>query len=134
MAEGPSERAPFEARRDAHPERSLAEAQRYERHDRVPLEVRPEERLERPGEARRYGGLDRAPQDARRYERWDRGPEEGMRRERPEYREPWRQASPRVAEEDREDEGFLSGARRLTNRAFDALDEAGDWVTGKGRN
>ena len=44
-----------------------------------------------------------------------------------------RQAPPGVVEEDRE-EGFLSGARRLTNRAFDALDEAGDWVTGKERN
>ena len=52
-----------------------------------------------------------------------------MRRERPEYREPWRQAPPRVVE--REDEGLLSGARRLTNRAFDALDEMGGWVAGK---
>jgi hypothetical protein len=134
MAGDPNERVPVEARRDAHPERSPAEAQRYERRDRAPIEVRPEERLEHPGEARRYGGLDRAPQDARRYERWDRGPEEAMRRERPEYREPWRQASPRVAEEDRDDEGMFSGVRRLTNRAFDALDEAGDWVIGKERN
>lgn len=44
-----------------------------------------------------------------------------------------RQAPPGVVEEDR-DEGFLSGARRLTNRAFDALDGAGDWVTGRERN
>jgi len=130
-ADDPNERAPVEARREEHPERSPAEAQRYERRDREPLEVRPEERLDGPGEARRYGGLDRAPQDARRYERWDRGPEEGMRRERPEQREPWRQAAPRVAEED---EGFVSGARRLTNRAFDALDEMGGWVIGKERN
>src|SRR3954466_16318303 len=88
MAGDPNERAPVEARRDAHPERSPAEAQRYERSDRAPIEVRPEEPLARPGEARRYGGLDRAPQDARRYERWDRGLEEAMRRERPEHREP----------------------------------------------
>src|SRR5215217_2542505 len=107
MAGDPSERTPVEARQDAHLERSPAEAQRFERRDRAPIEVRPEERLEHPGEARRYGGLDRAPQDARRYERWDRGSEEPMRRERPEYREPWRQASPRVAEEDRDDEGMF---------------------------
>jgi hypothetical protein len=29
------------------------------------------------------------------------------------------------------EEGLLSGPRRLTNRAFDALDEVGDWVLGR---
>jgi hypothetical protein len=29
-------------------------------------------------------------------------------------------------------EGLLAGPRRLTNRAFDALDEMGDWVLGRG--
>jgi hypothetical protein len=57
-----------------------------------------------------------------------------MGRERPADRQPSRQASSRAVEEDRSDEGLLSGARRLTNRAFDALDEMGDWVTGRDRN
>src|SRR3954462_8344920 len=91
MAGDPSERAPVETRRD-------------DRQERLPVEARRVERLERPVEARRY-------------ERLDRAPEEAMRRERPEYREPWRQARPRVVEEDGNDEGLLSGARRLTNRA-----------------
>jgi hypothetical protein len=30
------------------------------------------------------------------------------------------------------DEGLLAGPRRLTNRAFDALDEMGDWMPGRG--
>jgi hypothetical protein len=29
------------------------------------------------------------------------------------------------------EEGLLAGPRRLTNRAFDALDEMGDWVLGR---
>lgn len=29
------------------------------------------------------------------------------------------------------DEGLLAGPRRLTNQAFDALDEMGDWVLGR---
>ena len=32
-----------------------------------------------------------------------------------------------------ESEGVLAGARRLTNRAFDTLDELGDWMIGRGR-
>jgi len=121
MAGDPSERAPVETRRD-------------DRQERLPVEARRVERLERPVEARRYERLDRAPEEARRYERLDRAPEEAMRRERPEYREPWRQAPPRVVEEDGGDEGVFSGARRLTNRAFNALDEMGGWVTGKDRD
>ena len=58
-------------------------------------------------------------------------PAEAMRRERPVDHQAARQASSRVVE--REDEGLLSGARRLTNRAFDALDEMGNWVLGEGR-
>jgi hypothetical protein len=30
-----------------------------------------------------------------------------------------------------QEEGLLAGPRRLTNRAFDALDEVGDWVLGR---
>ena len=30
------------------------------------------------------------------------------------------------------EEGLLAGPRRLTNRAFDALDEMGDWMLGRG--
>jgi hypothetical protein len=36
-------------------------------------------------------------------------------------------------EPSRRTKGLLSGPRRLTNRAFDALDEMGDWVLGQGR-
>ena len=71
------------------------------------------------------------PVEARREERVHPMPAEAMRRERPVDRQASRQASSRVVE--REDEGLLSGARRLTNRAFDALDEMGNWVLGEGR-
>src|SRR3954470_19088277 len=80
------------------------------------LEKRPS--MEAYGEERR----DRAPVEARRYERLDRAPVEAMGRERQQYRGT-RPVPPRVAEP--EGEGVLSGARRLTNRAFDALDEMG---------
>ena len=30
-----------------------------------------------------------------------------------------------------QDKGLLAGPRRLTNQAFDALDEMGDWVLGR---
>ena len=52
-----------------------------------------------------------------------------VRQERPPTnREPPKPAPPRVVEKD---EGLLSGPRRLTNRAFDALDEMGEWVLGR---
>ena len=57
----------------------------------------------------------------------ERPPVEAARRP---DREPPRQAPPRVVEKD---EGLLSAPRRWTNRAFDALDEAGEWVLGQGR-
>lgn len=41
---------------------------------------------------------------------------------------PPRRAYPSVEERE---EGLLAGPRRLTNRAFDALDEMGDWVLGR---
>ena len=46
-----------------------------------------------------------------------------------EYREamPSRQQPNGVERE----EGLLAGPRRLTNRAFDALDEMGDWMLGQ---
>jgi hypothetical protein len=87
--------------------------------ERAPVEARHDERRER------------SPGEARRSERLDRAPVEAMGRERQDYRET-RQAPPRVVE--REDEGLLSGARRLTNRAFDALDEMGNWVRGESRD
>jgi len=121
MAGDTGESAPVEARRGEHPERPV-EARRFQRLDRAQEEAQWDERIDRP------------PVDVRRYERLDLGPDEAMRQERPAYRESWRQAPPRIVEEDRDDQGMLSGARRLTNRAFDALDEMGGWVTGKGRN
>ena len=93
--------------------------------ERAPLESRNERpSMKAYGEERR----DRAPVEARRYERLDRAPVEAMGRERQQYRGT-RPVPPHVVEP--EDEGVLSGARRLTNRAFDALDEMGDWVTGR---
>ncbi len=61
------------------------------------------------------------------------------RRDRPEGYdvEFWRQAErepPRAPTNVEEDTSLLAGPRRLTNRAFDALDQMGDWVLGRGRN
>src|SRR5215203_7238164 len=109
MANGPNEREPVEPRQEGRQGRSRDEARREERRERPPVE-------------------------AHRYEPLDRGPVEAMGRERPADRQPSRQASSRVVEENRGDEGLLSGARRLTNRAFDALEEMGGWVTGNDRN
>jgi|SRR4051794_30835334 hypothetical protein len=129
----PGERSPVEARLENRPERPPVEARRFERLDRVPEEEGRFERLDRaPEGARHYERRERPPVEAWRYEHLDRAPVEAMRRERPEPREPWTQAPPRVVE--RDDEGLLSGARRLTNRAFDALDEMGGWVSGKNRD
>jgi hypothetical protein len=69
----------------------------------------------------------RVMREARHVERLERPPVEAMRRD-PQVPYERRQAPARVVE--RADEGLLSGARRLTNRAFDALDEVGNWVTG----
>src|SRR5215213_7507045 len=82
-----------------------------------------------PAEARREPRPERLPVEARREP--PRLPAEAARQERPVYREPPRPAPSRVVE--REDEGLLAGARRLTNRAFDALDGVGEWVSGEGR-
>jgi len=80
-------------------------------------------------EARRDERLERPPAEARREEPLQSRPAEVLHRERPVDRAPPRPAPSRVVEQ--EDEGLLSGARRLTNRAFDALDEMGDWVIGR---
>lgn len=87
--------------------------------ERVPVEARYDERRERPAV------------EPRREDLLQLRPAEALRRERPVDREPPRPAPSRVVE--REDEGLLSGARRLTNRAFDALDEMSGWVLGEGR-
>ena len=58
-------------------------------------------------------------------------PVQAMRTERPVYREPSRRAPPAPVVE--EDKGLMAGPRRLTNRAFDALDEFGDSLLGRGR-
>ena len=93
------------------------------------LEARRDERPEpRPVEARLDHGRERPAAEARHEERLERPPVEAMRRD-PQVRDERRQAPAGVV--DRADEGLLSGARRLTNRAFDALDEMGNWVTGR---
>ena len=84
---------------------------------RPPAEGRPPVEARSPVEARPLAEV-RPP---------ERPPIEAARRP---DREPPRQAPPRVVEKD---EGLLSAPRRWTNRAFDALDEAGEWVLGQGR-
>ncbi len=76
-----------------------------------------------PVQARRGEPAQRASVEARR----ERPPAlEAMRRDPP-VRFEQSQPPTRVGE----DEGLLAGARRLTNRAFDALDEMGDWMAGR---
>src|SRR3954449_1644426 len=70
-------------------------------------------------EARLDAPWQRAPAEARREERAQRLPREAMAQDRQVRQE--RGSTPSHGLE-REDDGLLSGARRLTNRAFDALD------------
>jgi hypothetical protein len=72
-----------------------------------------------PSEARLDERWQRAPAEARREERAQRPPREAMAQDR-QMRQERRPTSSHGLEP--EDDGFLSGARRLTNRAFDALD------------
>ena len=54
--------------------------------------------------------------------------------ERPETQhsaEPAQRANPRAVESE---QGLLAGPRRLTNRAYDTLDEVADWVLGGRRD
>src|SRR5215212_6771138 len=75
---------------------------------------------ERPAsEARLDEPWQRAPAEARRQERVQRPPGEAMAQNRQMRQE--RRPTPSHGLE-REDDGLLSGARRLTNRAFDAMD------------
>src|SRR3954452_2228817 len=132
MADGPSERAPVGVRRDERQERPPLETMPR---DHAPVEARRFERLDRPpAEAGRSERLNRSEDETLRSGRWGRAPEEVRRRERPEDGQPWRQAPPRVVETNRAEGGLFSGARRWTNRAFDALSEVGDWVTGTERD
>ena len=59
----------------------------------------------------------------------ERPPVQAIRTERPIDREPSRRAPPALVVE--EDKGLMSGPRRLTNRAFDALDEFGNALLGR---
>jgi len=72
-----------------------------------------------PSEARLDERSQRPPAEARREERAHRPTGEAMAQSR-QVRQERRQAPSHALEP--EDDGFLSGARRLTNRAFDALD------------
>ena len=89
--------------------------------ERAPVQVRHDERQERTAiEARREERLERLPVE--------RPSAEAMRLS-PSIRHERQQAPANVVES----EGVLAGARRLTNRAFDTLDELGDWMIGRGR-
>jgi hypothetical protein len=68
-----------------------------------------------PAPAPTHRGLDRAPD-----ERADAAVEH--------YEPTLPQPSPYAVEQD---EGLLAGPRRLTNRAFEALGEVGDWMLGR---
>jgi len=72
-----------------------------------------------PSEARLDERSQRPPAEARREERAHRPTGEAMAQSR-QVRQERRQVPSHALEP--EDDGFLSGARRLTNRAFDALD------------
>src|SRR4051812_50192273 len=72
-----------------------------------------------PSEARLDERSQRPPAEARHEERAHRPPGGAMAHDR-QGRQERRQTPSRGLE--REDDGLLSGARRLTNRAFDALD------------
>ena len=88
-------------------ERAPAQVRHDARQERTLIEARREERLERLPVERLSGEAMRlAP--SKRYEQ---------------------QPPANVVDSD----GMLAGARRLTNRAFDTLDELGDWMIGRGR-
>ena len=88
--------------------------------NRAPVQVRHDERQERTAiEARREERLGRLPVE--------RPSAEAMRLSPSICHE--RQQAPANAVES---EGALAGARRLTNRAFDTLDDLGDWMIGQG--
>jgi hypothetical protein len=72
-----------------------------------------------PSEARLDEPSPRPPAEVRREERAQRPPGEAMAQDRQARQERRRTPSHGL---EREDDGLLSGARRLTNRAFDALD------------
>src|SRR5215211_426134 len=78
------------------------------------------------------GASERLPSEARLDERWQRAPAEARREERAQRPPREAMAQDRQMRQERgltpsrglepEDDGLLSGARRLTSRAFDALD------------
>src|SRR3954466_3705120 len=86
--------------------------------ERAPVEARLDERSQR------------APAEARRDVRPHRPPVDAMVPEGCGGPERWQAPSHGV---EQEDEGLLAGARRLTNRAFDALDEMSGRVLRNGR-
>jgi hypothetical protein len=87
----------------------------------APVQVRHDERQERTAiEARREERLERLPVE--------RPSAEAMRLS-PSIRYERQQAPADIVES----QGVLAGARRLTNRAFDTLDELGDWMIGRRR-
>ena len=89
--------------------------------ERASVQVRHDVRQERTtSEARREERLERLPVE--------RPSGEAMRLN-PSIPHERQQAPAHVVES----EGVLTGARRLTNRAFDTLDELGDWMIGRGR-
>lgn len=74
---------------------------------------------------------ERAVEEQRRDERQERPAREALRREDQDVRKPPMQAPRRVVEEDK---GLVAGARRLTDRALDALDGIGSRVLGRGQD
>ena len=97
--------------------------------ERAPVQVRHDERQERTAIGdRREDRLGRLPVEPRRLE-WREHPSAEAMRHDPSIRYEGQQAPANVVES----EGVLAGARRLTNRAFETLDELGDWMIGRGR-
>jgi len=84
-----------------------------------------------PAEARLDERSQRAPAEPRGEVRPQRPPVDGVVQDRQVRQERWQAPSRVVAPED---DGVLSGARRLTNRAFDALDEMSGRLFSDDRN
>src|SRR3954468_4433421 len=84
-----------------------------------------------PAEARLDERSQRAPAEARGDVRPLRPPVDGMVKDRPVRQERWQAPSPWVTPDD---DAVLSGALRLTNRAFDALGEMSNRLFSDDRN
>ena len=141
----PDERAPVQLRHDERQERTAIEARREERLERLPVEPRALGR-ELPVRLRAWDGSETGPagtpcvvlrsRRALRHILWSPGELSGgsvQLRRRCATTHRFATEGQQAPANFVESEGVLAGARRLTNRAFDTLDELGDWMIGRER-